>query len=1107
MMAGVQVIDGQVVFSPTDLVGFLECEHLAMLDYRAVTVEGATLRPAADADPGLALLQKLGLDHEAAYLESLRSGGAEVVEIDDSDLHAAVEATVGAMRCGTEVVFQAAMLTGRWRGHADFLCRVETPSDLGEWSYEPYDTKLARRSKVGAVVQLAVYALQIAEIQGRAPEHVHIVLGDGYIESFATSEVAPYVRRARRRLVDHVEAGAPTRAERCGHCQHCAWYEHCEQEWVERDDLRLVARLGRPQADRLREVGIVTAAELATASEDDRPPRMGEAAFDSARRQARLQVEARSGPDVVEILDPADNVGGGFALLPEPDETDLFFDLEGDPHHQPRGLEYLWGVTDTDDRYRSWWGHDHADERAAFEAVVDYFGAHCDAHPEAHIYHYANYEIAVLKRLSALHTSREAELDRLLRERRFVDLYAVVRGAVATSRPGYSIKELENFYRPARGTGVVSGLESVVEYHRWMAEGDQAILDDIEAYNTDDCVSTRQLRDWLEEHRRSAIETHGEIPRPSAATFDAEDRASSSKAAEAVESLYRELVGDCPDSLSESERLMAGLVGFHRREHRAAWWQHFDRLAMTMEQLHENTESIAGLAPIGEVGTIAKSSVWRYRFDPDQPYKLRVGQEALQPLGGDESRSAGTIVAIDPRAGAVDIKRGRASVEAGHPEALVPAGPPGIDGLEEAVAAVAREETDRRAIDALIERRPPSLLVGVDLVVANESSGERLVRLGRGLDAGTLAVQGPPGTGKTRGVARLIVDLVSDGKRVGVTANSHAVVLNLLEAVCGASGTLNPTEVVKVGGDGFDLGTHISGSKEAAERWTGGEGSVIGGTAWLFCRDDMRDSVDVLVIEEAGQFSLANAVAVSPAATSLVLIGDPAQLDQPMQAVHPPGSSASALGHFQGDDATLPPERGVFLDTTFRMHSSICSFVSRLSYRGGLTSDQITDARSIEGIEAGLRWMPVEHSGNASASPEEASVVAELVEDLLGRRFVDGPSSAPIGTDDILVITPFNAQIRELENVLTEGVAVGTVDRFQGREAPAVIYSMAASTADDAPRGPGFLFHRNRLNVALSRAQCLAVVVASPALLDAGCRTPEQLIAASSLCDLVESAG
>ncbi|MCH7789895.1 MAG: TM0106 family RecB-like putative nuclease, partial [Acidobacteria bacterium] len=967
-MARVQMINSEIVLSPTDLVGFLECGHLASLDRLAAVAGSIEVPHGGESDLALELLQRLGLAHEAAYLEDLRGEGLSIVEIDAEDLHSAVEATNVAMADGVDVVFQAAFLDGRWRGYADFLRRVEQPSDLGAWSYEPFDTKLARASKVGAVLQLADYAEHLSSIQGREPDRIHVVLGDRSIESFVSADVLPYLRRARQRLLEHIEADNETHSERCGHCSLCRWQPRCEAEWYDRDDLRLVARLGRAQADRLREVGIATTVELASAGDDDRPARVGEGPFAALRRQARLQVSARGEVDSIELLDPDEHPGGGFELLPEPSETDLFFDLEGDPHHQPRGLEYLWGLSDTTDAYRAWWGHDHAAERVAFEAVIDRFTAHCDANRSARIYHYANYEIAVLKRLSALHTSREAELDRLLRERRFVDLYKVVRGAVATSRPGYSIKELEHFYRPGRNTRVVSGLESVVEYHRWIAQGDQAVLDDIEAYNTDDCVSTRQLRDWLEARRAEAESTYRPIDRPPSTVADVDERDDGASAARRVEALFAQLTDGDPESLAESDRLIAYMLGFHRRENRAAWWQYFARLEMTPAQLHDDAEAIGGLEFVGEVGIMARSKIYRYGFDPEQSYKLRVGDKPLDPEpDGEKIRGAGEVVAIDPRSGTIDLKRGTAR----HAAALVPPGPPSIDLLEAAVAAVATGQTDRTALDALLERRPPLLIAGAESIVEGETPAERFVRLGRSLDHGTLGVQGPPGTGKTHHATELIIGLIADGKRVAVTANSHSVVLNLLERVlAGAGEGFAPEDVVKVGGAGFDAGTHIGASRDAAQRWGEGEGKVIGGTAWLFCREDMRSSVDVLVIEEAGQFSLANAVAASPCADSLVLIGDPAQLDQPIQAVHPPGVAVSVLGHFQGDDATLPTERGVFLDTTYRMHPALCSFVSALSYSGHLASAANVTDRSIDGVRAGLHWVPVDHVGNASSSRE-----------------------------------------------------------------------------------------------------------------------------------------
>jgi superfamily I DNA and/or RNA helicase len=345
---------------------------------------------------------------------------------------------------------------------------------------------------------------------------------------------------------------------------------------------------------------------------------------------------------------------------------------------------------------------------------------------------------------------------------------------------------------------------------------------------------------------------------------------------------------------------------------------------------------------------------------------------------------------------------------------------------------------------------------------------------------------------------------------VGVTALSHAVIRHVLEAV-GRPAVHKAGEADEGSAAGEELVRRVSSNEAARQALESGEVSLVGGTAWLWAREDMRDTVDVLVVDEAGQFSLANAVAVAPAARSLVLLGDPQQLTQPSQATHPYGAGVSALEHLLEGHETIPPDRGVFLGTTYRMHPSVTRFVSELAYEGRLAAAPGRERQELSGHGSlgghGLRWVPVEHAGNSSCSAQEADVVAGVVEELLRRTWTDADGRVrPMTVEDVLVVAPFNAHVATLRAVLPAGIPVGTVDKFQGREAPVVIYSMASSTAADAPRGVDFLFDLHRLNVAVSRAKAMSIGVGSPALLDAPVHTPEQLRAVNALCRYVDEA-
>jgi uncharacterized protein len=364
----------------------------------------------------------------------------------------------------------------------------------------------------------------------------------------------------------------------------------------------------------------------------------------------------------------------------------------------------------------------------------------------------------------------------------------------------------------------------------------------------------------------------------------------------------------------------------------------------------------------------------------------------------------------------------------------------------------------------------------------------------------------------------MIVELVKNGLKIGVTAVSHKVISKLLEETCAAAreAGVKLKAIQKVdGGDGCDdeIVTCTKTNEALANALRDHEAHVAAGTVWLWARPEMADAVDVLFVDEAGQMSLANVLAASPAAKSIVLLGDPQQLDQPQRGVHPPGAEASALSHLLNGRATIGENQGLFLAESWRLHPDICAFTSEVFYDNRLMPrpENATQRLNVEGPFAGtgLRFVPVRHSGNQSESPEESARVAEIVRQLLrgGSTWTNKKGeTVPLLLKHILVVAPYNAQVSALAQSLPDGAKVGTVDKFQGQEAPVVIYSMTTSTPEDAPRGMEFLYSSNRLNVATSRAQCLTVLVASPALFEVQCKTPRQIELANAFCRYLEMA-
>jgi uncharacterized protein len=1135
-----QSLNGQLIFSATDLSNFLACSHLTLLSRR--TALGGP-KPRHFPDPGLEVVQRRGLEHEHMFLAGLRGdGGRHVVDLtrpsgerhasEGYELHA--RATAEAMQASADVIYQGFLFDGSWLGYPDFLRKVDRASKLGGWSYEVIDTKLAREAKGGALLQVLLYADLLERVQGVAPEFVHLALGDpaAPLVSFRVKHYAAYFRAIRKRFLECVAAAPaelPLAVDPVTHCDICDWDYSCTQERREVDHLSFVAGITRQQRRALVAGGIPTLEALGDL-DIARAPRLDDitpAALTRIHSQARIQLEGRrQQKHLHELLQPvvADQ---GLAALPEPSPGDLFLDLEGDPYAFELGIEYLFGVVDVDGAYTGRWALDRATERQTFEWFMDLVTERLEQYPNLHVYHYAAYEPTALKRLAGRYDSRIDELDRLLRGKVFVDLFRVVRQGLRASVESYSIKKMEAFYGFERKVDLRVANTALANFEAWLqlgGGGDDGglLLKEIEGYNRDDCLSTLKLREWLETLRGP------EVPRPSAPSAEPPEELTE-KLREVRAVMTRLLEGVPEDPLQRTAEqqgrwLLAQMLEYHRRENKSMWWRYFNWREMSDEELIEDASALGGLEYVDVVDQVKRSLVHRYRF-PFQEHQLGPGAACHDPKTGEP---AGEIVALDEAASTIDLKRGKTSTVP-HPHALIPYEYVGDEVLHASLMRLGSVVAEhgltgvdqfRSAVDLVLAAAPRvGQNPGDDLARDGEPSLQAAIRLVGRLDRSVLPVQGPPGSGKTYTGARMILAELANGRKVGVTATSHKVISNLLEEVCDAA-TKAGTAVTGIQKADEDQWCQIGAIEQADENaailvaLTSGRVHLAAGTAWLWSREDMAGALDVLFIDEAGQFSLANALAVAPAAKNLVLLGDPRQLQQPQQGLHPPGTDVSALDHLLAGKATMPDDRGLFLDQTWRLHPQICAFTSEIYYDDRLTSRPGLERQRVAGTEpaagSGLRWVPVDHTGNQNESPEEATTIAALVRHLLGNGSTwtnHKGEEKKLTLDDILVVAPYNAQVAAIEQALPAGARVGTVDKFQGQEAPIVIYSMASSSAEDAPRGMEFLYSPNRLNVATSRARCLVILVANGRLFFPECRTPEQMRLANGLCRYLELAG
>jgi len=1121
-------INNTIELSASDLSNHIACTHVSLLDLKVV--EGILEAPKYH-DPLLDILQERGMEFENNFLASLKDQGLSISDTDLLDGESAIARTVRAMQEGVDIIYQASLKSGIWQGKADFLKRVDKPSDLGNWSYEVIDSKLAKETRAGTILQICLYSQLIEDIQGVMPEYMHVMTPDeGFTNhSYRVDDFLAYHRLIQHRLKATVNKGIDnpdTYPNPVSHCDICRWWHNCDSHRRADDHLSLVAGLSGSHAVEIKKWKAPT---LETFSKlpfplQQRPSKGAMETFSRLREQARVQFTARTTKQpIFELLDT--EAGKGLFKLPEPSEGDIFFDFESDPFVGTTGLEYLFGWVAANEpvgNYHRIWALSPEEEKVAFESFINMVMGKWQTYPDMHIYHYTAYETTALKRLMGKYATCEDEIDTMLRAGIFVDLHSVTKHTLRAGIESYSLKELEIYHGFERSFALRDASLQLRAMERLLERNNTAIppeiIKGVEIYNKEDCQSTQALRTWLEYLRNNLIRSGTDIPRPDIKSGEVSEAISEHQ--QLIKPLYDHLVAGIPvdkDLRSPEQQgnwLLANMLDWYRREKKSLWWEFYRLSELPDEEMLDEKTGLSGLLYTGLKTNEKKSFLYHYTF-PSQECELKEGDKLTTGPGGD----IGEIFLLDLINGTVAIKTTK-DLQI-HPTSafkleIIRDGvkESSIIRLAEWVVNNGINETGqfRSGRDLLLGHKPRLAYE----IAKNESSQNMAVEWGLALNQSVLPIQGPPGAGKSHTAANMILALIKANKKIGITALSHKVIRELLEKVVKAATGLGERvtcvqKVTTVSGANDPSIMEVTKNEHVLSALNSGKAQIAAGTSWLWADESFAEAVDVLFVDEAGQLSLIDTLAVSQSAKNMVLLGDPQQLKQPQKGSHPEGTDVSALEHILNGEKTIRPEAGIFLNETWRMHPNVCALISELFYESRLNAkpdlinQTITSDTFING--AGLWMVPVEHEGNQNSSIEEAQRVVQIFNDLLyGNTFWTDKNkiSNKIKLDDVLVIAPYNAQVLTLTKVLPEGARIGTVDKFQGQEAPVVIFSMTTSSPTDAPRGMEFLYSLNRLNVAISRSKSACVIVANPQLFEPDCKNPEQMRLANAFCRYLE---
>ena len=1110
------------LITPSKITAWLECAHFLSLrneaDAGRLTLSPRPMGSLAD------LLVDKGAAHERDCLMDYMNQGKSVYQVPgrnpDESFANWVRRIGDPMANGHDVIYQMPLLHDGIRGIADFLVRVVDPDD-GHVSYEPIDAKLTRTDgKPGHVLQLCFYADALEALHGTAPRNMHLWLGSGAVETLRVEQFRPYWRRLRSQLaylLERDDGVVDTEPLPCDHCDYCEFNEICDARWRAEDSLVFVANIRAPEREALVTNGVRTIVELA--GRRDAVESMHEENLQRLRRQASLQVATRTqgGPvPAFAVVEPTDDpvFGHGFELMPEPDVGDVFFDFEGHPfwtaQHDLFFLSGLYYQRDGEWTYDARWAHDLDAQRTMIKELVEFFAHRRRRYPKMHVYHYNPTERSSLERLTR-GTDTESLFTTLVETGLFVDLYMVAKNAVQVGTESYGLKYLERLSGFERHGGIEQGAGAVVEYEQYMTTHDARLLDEIARYNEDDVAATLALRDWLVEQRPTDLEWR-----------DAQvEREDTSVDTDAIVERLREL-DDGPGAL------VADLLNYWRRERTASTEPKFAQAMSEFTTLYDDPDFIANLSFVRfdeavSRGAEVRNAIYRWPVQAVSPLFADPKKRSILFTGVGVERGYGYVPSIDLERRELALRWRDHYDDDMSPSVVTvddyvsPREKPGeLVHIANQILDPSPDDPIRRVALSLLTGESPRFADG-----AGPSNGtfdddlDEILSWVGALDESYVAIQGPPGTGKTYSGSHIIHHLITSGKRVGITAMSHAAIDNLLDAahqVFVDKGDLALLKAVRRSEkpkSGALEGVKYSNRNGDVES---DEFNLVAGTTWLWARPGMRAfPVDVLIVDEAGQLALADAVVSTNAARNLILLGDPLQLSQVSQAEHPNGSGASVLEHILGEHATIPATKGVFIEESRRMHPDVCHFISRQIYEGRLSSHSSCADQSTA-FGTGLRWIEAHHSERSTESHEEADLVHETITAMIGTPWVDNTKTTRMLRDeDFMVVAPYNDQVRLLQRRFESdprlrGVQIGTVDKFQGREAPVVFFTMTTSSGEDMPRGPEFLFSRNRLNVAVSRARCLAFLVCTEALLNARARTIDEMRLIGTLSAFVEYA-
>lgn len=1124
--------------TPTNVSHFMSCKYIL---FNKKHKKELGLKPKEISLTNKLRIEK-GKSHENNWLSYYKKKYKKVISLKGKkiNLNTRLKNTINAMKKGFDVIHGGYLKLEQWEGEFDFLIKKSgIKTKFGHYGYAIADAKYCSKARAKHLVQLGIYADCVSHYQGKNPENLTVLLKHNDTESVQLSEIEAYLKKNKKDFEDFVTKKIETAVpEKCSWCSYCEWENECKNIWRKEDNINQIANIHKRTIHKLKKQNITTMKMVSELKKNSSVTEIPDKTLTKLVGQAKLQVKFKNnGKMSYKILeDNDDNIRRGFYLLPEKTKCDLFFDIESVGEHIfANGLEYLFGIyyeENKEKKFKDIWAHNHEEEKKSTIQFFEFTRDHFEKYPDAKIYHYGHYETTALSRLTSKYKVKEQEFRDYLRQGKFIDLLKIVKQGTQISIEDYSLKSVERIFDMKRSGDVVKADESENFYAMWIESEDDNYLEQIKKYNYQDCFSTYELRNWLLKIR----------PENKNYISLSEDEGYKTDA-DLIELKLLNAINDSKNLDKNLKNILSDIVGYYRRDLLEEWRAYFERKTMPDNELVDDLECIGELILTEEPYLDSRSYVYTYEY-PEQEFKLKKGDDVVWAnnylsnyIDDDGIRQfddkAGKIVSLDKSRRRICLKKG---MKQRLPENLS-IGPTVMSFLNTKMSKrlesfvennIDKELPEYKATFEILRRDYPDIrnLSKGDKIITTSDFKNEIPKIISNLNNSYIVIQGPPGTGKTYSAADTIIELINQDKTIGVTSNSHKAIHNLLESMEKIAHEkninfrglkkFNTSKEESKYESKFDRSCYIENSadnKDFSSALIENDIRLHAGTKFHFANNDSYQSqaLDYLFVDEAGQLSLADIISIGSVAKNIVLIGDPMQLANPSSAIHPGESGKSILNYILDGKDTIDENKGIFLDKTFRLHRSINAFISSTFYDSRLNSDPITDKRKIifpkNSIiqESGIYFYPVQHQYNSQKSIEEACIVKKLYEELLGSEFIyEKNKKRELGIEDILTVSPYNVQVNYLQANLGDEARVGTIDKFQGQQAPITIITMATSDSESIPRGKRWLFERNRINVAVSRAQLISIIIFNPNLLQTNCSNIKEMKLLNTFCKLTD---